>query len=263
MPGGASVLFLASRGGKANVNTPLLIALCDDTKRDLKTNATLVRRCLTQAGIDVHIEAFQHPDDLLSARESKTFDLYLLDVVMPMLSGIELGKEIRRTQQMTPIIFLTTSNEFAIDAFAVDATHYLVKPFTEEQLAKAMERVFEKLKHIKKQFLTIKTLGGPLRSIAVDDINYIECHNHILSIHSQNEVVVEARRSLARLQEELETISPAQFLSPYKGYIVNMKKIALIEPRAVVLRCGFQVPLPRGAFRDFQMRYVSYQFNER
>lgn len=244
------------------MNTPLLIALCDDTKLDLDTNAALLRRCLARVGIEGRIETFQHPDDLLSARESKTYDLYLLDVVMPMLSGIELGREIRRTQQKSPLIFLTTSNEFAIDAFAVNATHYLVKPFTEEQLYEALRRALETGELGKKQFLTIKTLKGSLQSVPIDDIEYIECRDHVLTIHSHNDVVVEARRSLSRFQEELEIMSPGQFASPYKGYIVNMNKITLIEPRAVVLRCGFQVPLPRGAFRDFQMRYVSYQFNE-
>ena len=67
-----------------------------------------------------------HPEFLEAFEEH--YDIYLLDVVMPGLNGIELAKEIRSSDKAADIIFLTSSPEFAVESYTVKASNYLVKP---------------------------------------------------------------------------------------------------------------------------------------
>lgn len=71
------------------------IAICDDISHELQSLVALTDEYLSIDGVDAEVVGFSHPDALLTAIESQSFHLYLLDIVMPMVSGLELGKEIR------------------------------------------------------------------------------------------------------------------------------------------------------------------------
>ena len=106
------------------------IAICDDNPEELAKVSRLLHNYINSNAINAEISEFLHPDMLLLASCKAPFDLYFLDIVMPMLSGIDVGRELRQQQKTAQIIFLTTSDEFAVDAFALRATHYLLKPFS-------------------------------------------------------------------------------------------------------------------------------------
>ncbi len=239
------------------------IAICDDSEDDLALASRFAKSYLERTNLQADIEEFSHPDALLTACEKAPFDLYLLDIVMPMISGIDVAKEIRRLQTGAQLVFLTTSDEFAVDAFALNAAHYLVKPFTQIQIDDALSRAI-RLSHSKRsKFLVIKTTGGGLRYVDIGDILYVESRDHRQTIHVQGEDIVEARRSLTRILQELEAVEKGRFIAPYKGYIVNMSAISSIDPRAITLKNDVSVPLPRGAFRELRTKYADYRFGAR
>lgn len=93
-------------------------------------------------------------------RTKETFDLYLLDVIMPGLNGIELGVGIREFDQGGYIIYLTTSADFAVDSYRAKASDYLLKPLDKERLFRALESVMERLAQEGQAFMTIKTREG-------------------------------------------------------------------------------------------------------
>ncbi len=72
--------------------------------------------------------------DLLASMERENYDLLFLDVLMPGLSGIQAAREIRQKNENIKIVFLTSSPEYAVESYSVQATNYLLKPATEERL---------------------------------------------------------------------------------------------------------------------------------
>ncbi|HMM32802.1 MAG TPA: response regulator, partial [Clostridia bacterium] len=138
----------------------LRIALCDDMPDQLTVLATMTGEYVETRGLDAELQLFSHPDKLLAACETESFHLYVLDVVMPMISGIELGKEVRRFDHQAQIIYATTEPQFALQAYAASPVNYLIKPIDKEQLFNTLAFAISKIDLSEEQTFTVKTAEG-------------------------------------------------------------------------------------------------------
>lgn len=127
------------------------IAICDDQRDQLKEIRNLAEDYVTRqqetATYTEYTNAFTFLEDL----DKQNYDLVLLDVCMPGILGTEVANEMREKNYHAEIIFLTTSDEFAVEAFALKAfalkaIHYLVKPVRQELFDGAMDRALEKVR---------------------------------------------------------------------------------------------------------------------
>lgn len=237
------------------------IAICDDRPDQLAQIHEMLLHYLLPGSIRPQIDLFESPFDLLDGLDKADgYDIALLDICMPGISGIGVAREMRSREEKTEIVFLTTSDEYAVSAFALKAAHYLVKPFSSEQFDEAMDRAMARFVSARSRSIAVKPLGGGVRTVDVDDIVYVESNKHVLTIVTREGSCTEGRRSLERIHEELEKVSPGQFVMPYKGYVVNQRAIASIEQKRILLRGGASVPLPRGSFRAVRDAYFDYTF---
>ena len=104
------------------------IAVCDDEIHFIDAVCSLLEEWAKEREIKLTLYRFTNGDDLIDAQKSECMDLIILDVIMPLLSGIDAARELRNTHQTVPIIFLTSSREFAVDSYEVKALNYLIKP---------------------------------------------------------------------------------------------------------------------------------------
>jgi two-component SAPR family response regulator len=108
---------------------------------------------------------FQKPQDALDYAKENTVDVAVLDIEMPQMSGIELGKSLRQLCPAVSLIYITGYKKYAYDAFQVDACSYLTKPFKREDIAKALSRAAllhksrEEEEKESKQSVFIRTFG--------------------------------------------------------------------------------------------------------
>jgi len=80
-------------------------------------------------------------EELLEQAEAEGgFDLYVLDVIMPELSGIDVGVKLRELGSDAPIIYLTTSPDYAVDSYLAQAFYYILKPVDRFQLFEVLDR---------------------------------------------------------------------------------------------------------------------------
>jgi len=119
------------------------ILIVDDSKivRDI------VKQSLALFGYNDVIEAFDGLDALSKAEANKgKINLYVFDVNMPRMNGIELVKEIRKIDRQNPIIMLTTESDKAkmIEAKSNGATGWIIKPFESEKFIKVVEMFLKK-----------------------------------------------------------------------------------------------------------------------
>lgn len=241
----------------------LRIAICDDMPGELKRISQQIHRYIKDHDLDAEVSEFSHPDALLTAAEQTLFDLYLLDIVMPMITGISVGRELRGRHSTAQIIYLTTSDEFAVAAFSVKAAHYLTKPFTAADFDEAVDRALENMQRNAPKELTVRSADGELRLINVREIEYIECRDHAQEVHLQGESVMEQRRSISRLQEELDALVPGQFVIPYKGFLVNLSAVVSIDQNGILLRSGARLPISRGTTKQLQAVYAAFRFRKK
>ena len=110
------------------------IGICDDELQFLESTCQLIEQWANLHRIKIDIYRFTNGDDLLQAHCNECLDLIFLDVIMPLLNGIDTARELRNNNQEVPIIFLTASREFAVDSYEVKAYNYLIKPLSKAKL---------------------------------------------------------------------------------------------------------------------------------
>lgn len=238
------------------------IAICDDLPEQVEKIKTATIEYFNKQHQHVDIEVFHQAFALLDAFHEKGFDLVLLDIVMPGLLGTDVAREIRTASNKTEIIFLTTSGEFAIEAFEVNASHYLLKPIKPDLFKKAMDRVMTKRDHNSSKLIHFKGPKGIVQTINKDMISYIEANAHHQFVHLLDATQVETVQTLSELFLDLNQLSPGQFITPFKGYIVNQHAIASIESDQLILKSGIHIPIARRTFHAIKKNYFDYMFKE-
>lgn len=238
------------------------IAICDDDLIQLaKVKANMEQYALSHEEQSFHIECFSNPFDLLQNLEiNASYDILLLDICMPGILGTDIAKQVREKNGKTEIIFLTSSRDYAVEAFALKAAHYIIKPYTSKQFTEAMDRAVQKLNYKKIEPISIKTQNGCLRFIEISEIMYVESFRHIQTIYFKNGEIIEARETLNKLLDLFETTSKGQFICPYKGFIVNQRSIKGIESDKIILKSGKNIPIVKRNFGTIKQQYFNFMF---
>lgn len=113
---------------------PMKIAICDDDSAELQHILNLLSAYQKEHNRTLICKGFTSSFELASTASREQYDVYLLDVIMPIISGMELAKEIRSFDKAADILFLTSSPEFAVESYTVKASNYLLKPIVRESL---------------------------------------------------------------------------------------------------------------------------------
>lgn len=160
-------------------------------------------------------------------------DIVLVDINMPGLNGMEAVKICKQAVPALQIIFITGYDEFAVEAFEISATDYIVKPIERVRLFHALEKARKLIELFrqdcssirkKDKRLDIKSQGSIL-FLPLDDILFIEKESRKTVIHTSNE-----RYETTETLSEIESRLDDYFFKTHRSYIVNLKKIVKIEP---------------------------------
>lgn len=238
------------------------IAICDDKLDQIK----IMRAALDhyeQENSDSNFDVSSFDNSFLFLEELENgakFDILLLDICMPGVLGTELAKFVRKNKDKAEIIFITTSDDFAVDAFALKATHYLLKPFNQVQFNDAINMAIEHVQAKVDKSITFKCSGGIVASISLAVISYIESFSHEQIIHLTGGEILETRQTLSGFIEQLDSLAKGQFISPCKGFIVNQNQIRTIAPDAITMKGGETVPIIKRMYRKTKDTYFEYMF---
>ncbi len=237
----------------------LNVCICDDDPRD-----AVQIQALTEAFAGRHPEfplrlrTFSSSYDLLEhLNEKGGFDLYLLDILMPHLKGVDLAGHIRARNEAAEILFLTSSPEYALDAFDVAACGYLLKPVDGEKFDRTLLAAVHRLTQPENPCLLLKTKEG-MRKILFRDLVMVESfnHNRVCTLADGSKTVT--AHTLASLMERLS--NDPRFFSPHRAYIINMEHIAALNASNVLLSTGQQVPVARTSYAALKQAYMNYLF---
>ena len=235
----------------------LKIALCDDSPVELDRIQSFISEYKTKSKDEIYFEAFISPVEFLSKISSGAFfDLVFLDVLMPVINGIDVAKEIFKSNKLTQIIFLTSSREFAADSYSVAALDYIIKPINAESLDRAMSRFFEKYQKIKSDELVIRE-KSTISRIPLHNLSYVEVLDHHLIYHLSNSYTIRCRQSLSEIEALL--IKNGKFIRTSRSFIVNMDYVAKIEPGHILMDDGSSVSVSRANFKAVSDAYLKYK----
>jgi len=236
----------------------LRIAVCDDMPDELQNIVSLTDQYITAKNLDAEMTKFSHPDELLTAIEAESFHIYILDIVMPMVSGLELGKEIRRLDREAQIIYATTEPQFALQAYAASPINYLIKPIDKQQLFDTLTLAISKLDFAEGQTLTVKTADS-LRVIRLSDIVCCEYRSHavIFSLTSGEELL--SRTIRENYSEYISSIlKDRHFLQCHTSFVVNMRRVERFARDSFTLCGGKTVPIAAKQYPAVRDAYMDY-----
>ena len=235
------------------------ICICDDQQLEQRKIKELVEAFTRQHPIyPLHVTAFCSPYDLLRhLEEYGGFDIYLLDILMPDMSGLELSRKIHSRSEGEDIIFLTTTCEYGVEAFEVRASDYLVKPVEPEKFSSTLLEVLKKRSAREIKYITLKTSDGTVR-ISQNEIIMIESINRerILTLASGQSI--STRLSLAELGKLL--VQSDEFFSPHRSYVINLKYVIGFRSGSITMSNGADVPLSRTVYSKFKNKFMEIMF---
>lgn len=235
------------------------IAFCDDDMEVLHQMNELLDRYRVERNEDITYAAFQSPFELLTEIEKGIRpDILFLDVVMPGQNGMDVAKEIRQYDTNMKIIFLTSSQEFAVESYSVGAYFYQLKPIWEESFFRLMDAVLAECEKKKKNSLILRSKDGITR-IDLQQLEYCEVLGRKLLFHLEDGAVLESAGSLDDLAGQLMQYS--NFFRPHRSFLVNMEYIQNISSRSIKMVNDAEIPIPHGKCSEIKNTYMEYAFN--
>jgi len=236
----------------------LRIAICDDEKESGQTLREYTERYLKESGrtAALQMDVFSHPDELLCSCETTKYHLFLLDILMPMVSGIDAAREIQSENPSAFFVFCTSSRDYPIDAYMLNAIHYLMKPVGYEDFQTAMNRFFSRFDAREEFCIHIPDLTGQVTECSTGNLLYIDVDGKFCHVHLQSGEVLNIRSSIVRLSEEL-----ADYPMLYRmggSCILNLGAIRRIEGSRLLLKNRECLYIPRTALAETRKKYIDY-----
>ena len=223
------------------------IAICDDEKNAVNLHEDIVKNSLQACGIGYEITTYIHSRNLLCdiIDDNFFYDLILLDIEMPDVTGMELSEKIKPYLPNVKIIFITSHVEYAIDAFELSIFRYVPKNNLKVKLTTAVTDAAKLIELEAGQEYIIQTTNR-LEKIPYKDIFYIQRDGKNVSIVS-SAGTSKVRKSLQQVFNELNT---SEFIFIDRGHIVNISQIMKVSDGMAVLKNGEQLPISRSHLQE-------------
>ena len=231
------------------------VALCDDDAKALPVIAGAAESAFQEKGIYTDIQRFNSGKALLQAMEQTRFHIVLLDIEMPGMDGIAVGKRLRELGVGTHIVYVSEAESRVFESFLVQPLGFVRKSNFLNDIAAVVELYVKTCSQDERgDYLEFQTRSG-LLTLKSRQIRYIEGSRNyqLLYLEGQKEPT-EVKMTMDKLEEATRTHS---FIRIHKGYLVNYRCIQRISASAVTLLDGTQLPIGRSKAAEVKSKYLS------
>ena len=236
----------------------LKIAVCDDEPAHLeKTTELLVAYFRAHPALTGEIFRFSNGRVLLAEAEKRGgFDVYILDIIMPELNGIQTAQRLREMGDGGEIIYLTTSSDFAVDSYAVRAFFYLIKPVTGEKLFRLLDEAVEKRRRRQAKGVLVDTAAGA-RRILLDHILYVERVGRRMRYYCTDGPVDSRTIRCAFRDAVRPLLEDRRFCLCGASFLVNLEHVDGVKDKYAVVH-GEKLLISRSRMKPFMQELTRY-----
>lgn len=230
------------------------IAICDDSEIALRLIEVILQTKKEKWNLEW--DSYSSAEELLMARknENKEYDLFILDIIMAGMNGVELAEQISGEDKKAFFMFVTDYEKYALPVLNNDLNiaGYIMKPINMESFEKAYEKYL--VKRGQKSTVFKFEFKKNKYQIGCDEIIYIERKARYIKIVTDTEIYT----SYLGLYEAWEQLDEKYFSSPHASYIVNLRKVTTIRGKEVFLKNGETISLTRTYNDSFRNSYLDY-----
>ena len=235
----------------------MYIAVCDDLISELERVEEILIQWKNEKQAPLRYRCFPDASALLDAAREEKFDLYLLDIMMPGVSGLDAAAEIRLRDETADIVFLTSSPGFAYESYGVRALDYLLKPVQKERLREHLDRLL--LREQKPaEGLTVKC-GTTLVRVLFSQLSYVEVNGKHIYFNMTDGTVHEVFGTLREFEPQL--LLRQEFVRCHRSYIVNLLQVAELSAATIRTFSGKTLPVSRALYKEVQEQYMTALFS--
>lgn len=229
------------------------VAIVEDEESMAESLKDYVNRELQKTGMEAGIDVFSCGRHLLyELEDGKKYELYLMDIELPDIQGIELARQMRNYSKEAYLIYITSHTEFAVDGYEQKAFRFIPKDQIEERLGKALRELASQEDRGMSWYVIEKSSG--CEKIAYRDIVY-------LYKDRKNVVFVTTHRNISEritLSQVYEKLNSEEFLFLDRSYLVNLRHVMKIQSSEVYLRDGTTLYVSRYHVQEVKERIQKY-----
>ena len=236
------------------------IALCDDTAMEADYFYELLEEYHSPLPhIPLQVERYESAEALQKAiDETGEFHIYLLDILLPGMDGVSFARTLARNGQTPPVVFLTNSEDYAVEAFSIRAADYLVKPIQKVRLYAIMDDL---IALVGKQMEMTTYLKTPQMDTPVKlaDIIAVEVTGHTLSYVLTKGRKYQSKALRISFEEATEDLrADPRFLRPHRSYLINMVHAEKLDKYQFTMVDGTQIPISRLRYTEIKETFLEF-----
>lgn len=237
------------------VKDMIKIAICDDEERITQEMERILEASAREYGIQLESGVFYDGEQLIQYmdKNDEQFDIFFLDIEMQGMNGIETAARIRKRDRKGLIIYVTSHESYALEAYQVHPFDFLVKPLQEEEVRQCFEQAYAFIAPEDEYFeYTIRknTYRKPVRNIM-----YFMSNKRMIEAHMQDGTIEEFYGKIDEVEEELQR-GKTDFWRVHKSTLVNAQYIFRKKYLEVELTNGEKLRISKQRARQMNELYI-------
>ena len=236
------------------------IAIVDDQQPDRETLKNDLPLHMP-VGLSASISCFESSEAFLHGFTPGDDSLIFLDICMGGMNGIEAARRVRLRSARCLIVFLTTSREYAFDAFPIHPFDYLIKPYRPEDIARVLDSAYRVMAESETQ-VEIRLPRQSIR-LAHSQIAVIASHGHTVDIFTVPGACLKSSMTFSELDAVLR--GDERFLPCNRGVLINMDEALKLDGESILMANGMRFPLRQrnrleliNCFTEYQIRRMKW-----
>ena len=232
----------------------LKIALLDDDKTALLISKGAIESFFQEKNIAISLDAFSSPVNFLAMAKEEIYRLVFLDIDMPEINGLEVGKQLKQFNPQTDIIYLSQREDLVFDTLQLHPFGFIRKSRIIQDFANVLELFVNTALSTNSENKKI-TISSKTETISadIDQIMYIEGNKNYQTFYLKDGSVFDARVLMGDLETKLKDQG---FIRVHKGYLVNYLFIRSIGTNEVSLTNNKVLPLSSKRKDEIMQEYL-------
>ena len=200
------------------------VALVEDEESSQRTLTEYLERFSQEINEKIHVSIFPDGAEIVEDYRGN-YDIILMDILMRYMDGMEAASEIRKVDKEVVILFITSTPQYVMKGYTVDALDYVLKPVSYGAFCTKLSRAVQRVQRRRGGQVVLQLAGGGMQVLSTGDIYYLETHDRLLWYHTtKGEFSV--RASLASAEKQL---AQYHFSRCNQCYLVNLKYVKAVE----------------------------------